>query len=152
MSVYRCKYFKIEELVCNHVMANYGEGQQWSFLDENLKKTIDIIHEILDTPLTINQPASGRYQCGMRCHLCDLVKTSKSPYISAHVQGKAVDLHLTPKATMSAEEARLKIQESAYKLPCNIRFEHLQKGEPIGWIHVDVRDNAQDKKVVWFDV
>lgn len=41
MSVYKCKYFKIQELVCNHVMQSYSEEQIWSFLDEDLKKTLD---------------------------------------------------------------------------------------------------------------
>lgn len=27
MSVYKCKYFKIQELVCNHVMQSYSEEQ-----------------------------------------------------------------------------------------------------------------------------
>lgn len=51
MSIYKCKYFQIEELVCNHVLQSYPENQAWSFLDEDLKKTIDVIREILDISL-----------------------------------------------------------------------------------------------------
>ncbi len=56
MSIYKCKYFQIEELVCNHVLQSYPENQAWSFLDEDLKKTIDVIREILDISFVINQP------------------------------------------------------------------------------------------------
>ena len=76
MSVYKCKYFKIQELVCNHVMQSYSEEQIWSFLDEDLKKTLDIIREILGVPLTINQPKMKVYQRGLRCHLCNLVQNN----------------------------------------------------------------------------
>ena len=69
MSVYKCKYFKIQELVCNHVMQSYSEEQIWSFLDEDLKKTLDIIREILGVPLTINQPKMKVYQRGLRLSL-----------------------------------------------------------------------------------
>ena len=50
MSVYKCKHFKIQELVCNHVMQHYSEEQIWSFLDEDLKKILDIIRERLNLP------------------------------------------------------------------------------------------------------
>lgn len=153
MSVYKCKHFKIDELVCNHVLSYYkNQDQLWSFLDENLKKTIDIIREILGVPLIINQHGAGHHQRGMRCHLCDLVTTNLSPYISTHMQGKAADLILSSEANMTAEQARHRIEQSSVKLPCNIRFEHNQNGKPITWIHVDVRDNPQNKKVYWFDV
>lgn len=56
MSVYKCKYFKIQELVCNHVMQSYSEEQIWSFLDEDLKKTLDIIREILVFLLQLISP------------------------------------------------------------------------------------------------
>jgi len=152
MSIYKCKHFKIEELVCNHVMKSYSEGQIWSFLDENLKKTLDIIRERLNVPLTVNQPKMGIFQRGLRCHLCDLVKNNNGPYITTHIQGKAADLLLPADCGMTAEDARKEIEKFADELPCNIRFEHLQKGKPISWIHIDVRDNAEDKKVYWFDV
>ena len=152
MSVYKCKYFKIQELVCNHVMQSYSEEQIWSFLDEDLKKTLDIIREILGVPLTINQPKMKVYQRGLRCHLCNLAQNNKTPYITTHIQGKAVDILLPADCGMTAESARHKVQESADKLPCNIRFEHLQKGVPISWVHVDVRDNEKDEKVYWFNV
>jgi hypothetical protein len=152
MSVYKCKHFKIQELVCNHVMQHYSEEQIWSFLDEDLKKTLDIIRERLNLPLTINQPKMGTFQRGLRCHLCDLVKNNKSPYISAHIQGKAVDILLPANCGITAEDARHKIEGFADELPCNIRFEHRQKGIPISWVHIDVRDNADNKKVYWFDV
>ena len=94
----------------------------------------------------------GTFQRGLRCHLCDLVKNNKSPYISAHIQGKAVDILLPANCGITAEDARHKIEGFADELPCNIRFEHRQKGILISWVHIDVRDNADNKKVYWFDV
>jgi hypothetical protein len=131
-------------------MQHYSEEQIWSFLDEDLKKILDIIRERLNLPLTINQPKMGVFQRGLRCHQCDLVKNNKSPYISAHVQGKAVDILLPANCGITAEKARQDIEDFADELPCNIRFEHMQNGVPISWVHVDVRDNADDKKVYWF--
>lgn len=104
MSVYKCKYFKIQELVCNHVMQSYSEEQIWSFLDEDLKKTLDIIREILGVPLTINQPKMKVYQRGLRCHLCNLVQNNKTPYITTHIQGKAVDILLPADCGMTAAD------------------------------------------------
>lgn len=152
MSIYKCKYFQIEELVCNHVLQSYPENQAWSFLDEDLKKTIDVIREILNVPLIVNQPKLHIYQRGLRCHLCNLVINNKTPYITTHIQGKAVDLLLPVNYGMTAEDARHKIQVHADLLPCDIRFEHRQNGIPISWIHVDVRGNEKGEKVYWFDV
>lgn len=152
MSIYKCKHFRIEELVCNHVLQSYSENQAWSFLDEDLKKTIDIIREILNVPLTVNQPKLQVYQRGLRCHSCNLVKSNNTPYVTTHLQGKAADLVLPANCGMTAEDARHKIQIHADLLPCDIRFEHRQNGKPISWIHVDVRGNEKGEKVYWFDV
>lgn len=94
MGIYKCKYFQIEELVCNYVLQSYPENQAWLFWGEDLKNTIDVIREILNVPLIVNQPKFHIYQRDLRCHLCNLVINNKTPYITTHIQGKAVDLLL----------------------------------------------------------
>lgn len=144
--MYKCKYFKISELVCDHMLAKFSEETLWQILDENFKKTIDVVREILGKPMVCNSHKNGTHQRGVRCNLCDLVKNKKYCYQSAHVQGKAGDFTVQG---MSAEEARNIIIANKEKLPCNIRLEHKQNGVPIFWLHIDVRDAGE--KVYLFD-
>ena len=57
-------------------------------------------------------------QRGVRCNLCKLVKSKSTPYLSAHVLGKAGDFTVIG---LSAEEARQRILENADLLPYRLR-------------------------------
>ena len=70
-------------------------------------------------------------QRGMRCNRCDMVKAKTTPYISAHILGKAGDFTISG---IAAEAARKKIKENAHLLPCAIRVE-----EGVSWLHFDVK-------------
>ena len=72
------------------------------------------------------------HQRGLRCNLCELVKTKKSIYLTSHGFGKALDLTCSA-PTMTAEKMRELIKANASKLPCPIRIE---KG--VSWLHFDV--------------
>lgn len=137
------KYFSVKELVCDHTYAKYGE-RSWQFLDtEYLHALLIIRRDILQVPMTCN--SSAAHQRGLRCNMCDLVKSKKANYLSAHIFGKAGDF--TPKG-MTAEQARTIIRSHQDLLPCNIRME-----AGVTWLHFDVLPQyGIDQKVYEFRV
>lgn len=135
MSTKRCKYFSIEELVCDHMLKKYNENTLWGFLDDKFKETIDFIREHLNSPMLCNY--NDFHQRGMRCNMCPIVKSKTTPYLSAHVLGKAGDFNVEG---MSAEVARNKIIELEPILSYPIRLE-----KDVTWVHIDVMDFGQGK-------
>lgn len=134
-------YFNIKELVCPHVHQKYGETA-WMFLSTQLLHTLLIIRtEILNKPMVVNN-GSNWTQRGMRCNMCQIVKDKKSPYLSAHVTGNAVDFNCNG---ITAEEIRKSIAEHKDKLPYSIRLE-----KDVNWVHVDVYDNLSSNKIEYF--
>lgn len=121
-------FFSVDELVCNHTIARWGEAS-WQFLDTDFLHCLLVIRrDILGKPMWCN--STQKKQRGLRCNRCEMVKGKTSVYLSAHILGKAGDFSITG---MTAEEARRKIKENAHLLPCNIRIE---KG--VSWLHFDV--------------
>lgn len=137
------QHFQVNELVCKHTFDKYGE-RSWQFLDtEALRVLLILRREVLRVPLICN--AGQHSQRGLRCNLCDLVKTKTlkgSLYLSQHVLGKAFDL--TAK-TMAAEQMRKAIEANADKFPVPIRVE-----DDVTWLHVDVLDGGSGKQVYRF--
>lgn len=137
------QFFSIKELVCDHTYAKHGE-RSWQFLDTDYLHALLIIRrDILQVPMTCN--SSAAHQRGLRCNMCDLVKSKKANYLSAHILGKAGDF--TPKG-MTAEQARTIIRSHQDLLPCNIRME-----AGVTWLHFDVLPQyGIDQKVYEFRV
>lgn len=135
------QYFGIKELVCPHVYEKFGESA-WQFLDARLLHTLYVIREIVGRPVIVNNWAKGGSysQRGLRCNVCPLVKEKTSlekVYLSAHVQGIAVDFHVPG---MTTAEVRRLIIDNQRLLPYPIRIER----DTDGWIHIDLRnDNLQ---------
>ena len=92
--MYKCKHFKIQELVSPIVYNQWGD-KAWMFFDEDFLKDLDIIREHWGRAIIVNNWANGGNlkQCGLRSNLDDLVKNKKTLYLSAHCMGKAVDMH-----------------------------------------------------------
>lgn len=123
------KYFDIEELVCDHIVAKWGEAA-WQFLDTDLLHCLLVVRrDIVQKPIYVNSKSA--HQKGMRCNRCDLVKSKNTVYLSSHILGKAVDM--TVPAIPDAEKVRELIRKNANLLPCNIRLE-----KDVSWIHMDV--------------
>ena len=121
-------YFQISELVCDHTHSKWGE-RAWQFLDTDyLNALLTIRRDILQLPMVCNTKTS--VQRGLRCNMCELVKSKDSTYLSSHVLGKAGDF--TVKG-LTAEQARQRIKATAHLLPCNIRLE-----DKVNWLHIDV--------------
>lgn len=124
------RYFTIDELVCTHILTRWA-GRSWQFLDTDYLHTLLVIRrDILQRPMYCNDHNNGAHQHGMRCNMCDLVRSKAAAYLSSHVLGKAGDFTVSG---MTAEEARRKIKAFGHRLPCNVR---LEKG--VSWLHIDV--------------
>lgn len=144
--MYKCKYFKIEELVSKAVLNKYGD-HSWSFIDVRLLKTLDFLREQLDKSITINNWKWGGHlsQRGLRENTCEIVKKKTSLnriYLSGHVQGIAADFDVKG---MSAEEVRQWIIKNQDSLPYSVRLEG-----KVSWVHLDMRETS--KKVYVFNV
>ncbi len=140
-------YFGIKELVCKHVYEQWGE-RAWQFLDERLLRTIHAVRLILGKPMIANNWArGGSYdERGLRCNVCILVREKTSlekVYLSAHIFGKAIDFHVPG---MTDEEVRRKIIDNQHRLPYPIRIER----DTCGWVHIDVRNEDDENKIVLF--
>ena len=122
------RFFDVDELVCDHTFSKWGE-KAWQFLDTDLLWCLLIIRrDIIKMPMYCN--SRSQHQRGLRCNMCQMVKSKTSVYLSSHIFGKALDLSCP---TMKAEKMRELIKANAHKLPCPIRIE---KG--VSWLHFDV--------------
>lgn len=135
------KYFGIKELVCPHVYEVWGENA-WQFLDDRMLANLVFIREGIGKPIVVNNWAKGgEYsQRGLRCNTCLLVieKTDlRKVYLSAHIQGKAVDFNVVG---MTAEEVRQWIIDHADEMPYPLRLER-----DVSWVHMDVRNKSVEK-------
>ena len=133
--------FKISELVCADVYNRFGEGA-WRFLDDRILQVLYILRfEIFDAPITINN-GKNYTQRGLRCNRCQLVRSKSTPYLSAHVLGKAFDMDVKG---YTADEARQKIKANLAKFPFPIRME-----SGVSWLHIDVIDMGSGAKLTMF--
>lgn len=92
--MYKCQHFSIQELVSPVVYNKWGQ-QSWMFFDEDVLCELDLIRDNLGAPIIINNWHKGGSlkQCGLRSNMDELVKNKKTLYLSAHIMGKAFDLH-----------------------------------------------------------
>jgi len=86
MRYYRCKHFRLRELVPSHVLKAKGQ-MAWKFIDPDVLEAGDVLRELYG-PLYINGVLGGKKfnWSGLR--------TSESGYspLSAHFRGCALDL------------------------------------------------------------
>jgi hypothetical protein len=124
------QFFDLEELVCNHTFSKFKTAS-WQFLDTNFLHALLVIRrDILKKPMYCNNHSAGTYQRGLRCNMCNLVKSKASIYLSSHILGKAGDFTV---AGITAEQARQMIKANAHLLPYPIRME-----AGVSWLHFDV--------------
>ena len=136
------EYFSISELVCPHILNEWG-ARAWQFLSTDYLHALLIIRrDILKAPMSCNNGTTYT-QRGMRCNRCQIVKNKLKLYISSHLLGQAGDFSVKG---MSAEQAREKIKENADLLPCNVRLEG-----GVTWLHIDTlpQEGITDKVYVF---
>lgn len=122
------RYFDITELVCDHTFVKFGE-RSWQFLDTHALWCLLIIRrDIVKMPMYCNSKSA--HQKGLRCNMCQLVKSKGAIYLTMHSFGKAFDLTCPG---MKAEKMRELIKANAHLFPCPIRIE-----ADVNWLHFDV--------------
>lgn len=137
------KYFDIEELVCDHVLGVWG-NQAWQFFDTAFLETLLILRrDVIQRPMYCNNHSKGVYQRGLRCNMCELVKSKERPYLSAHIFGKGGDFSIEGVSGIKEMDyIRSKIRVLAGGLPYPIRME-----AGVSWLHIDVMPTPNGSKV-----
>lgn len=137
IQMYKCKYFKINELVHPDLLKQFGEAKCWMFFDERLLRFIDWLREQYGS-IVIN--SATLKNCGARP-----IGTSVGAGFSAHKLWRAFDCHIVnieKKAKNKKEKANLYkevrqriLKEKDWSFIC---FETTTENkEAIWWLHVD---------------
>lgn len=136
--MYKCKHFKIYELVDKKTFETTPEWKLWVAFDDRLLKLIDFLREEFGVSITINSWKWGgdRQWSGLR------TSASKwySPW-SQHSFGRAVDMRFKG---ITAPEIRKQLKEMMVQgkldhITTSITCEENKGGVPISWVHLDVR-------------
>lgn len=135
------KYFKLNELVCPHCVKQYGD-KAWQFISTELLSTIYVLRtKVINRPMIVNN-SSSYTQRGLRCNMCQLVKSKNKPYMSAHCLGKAIDFHCND---LTPEQCRQLIKKNINEFEYPIRLE-----EGVNWVHVDTYTLDDNIKLTTF--
>lgn len=141
--IYKCRHFKLQELVSPVVFDKHGEFA-WAFFDAGILKDLDKIREKFGSAIIINSWLFGGQttQCGYRSNLEPLVKEQKGLYCSPHTMGKAFDLHAYDNASLF--DLIYKMIEKG-ELSAIKRLETRNKTHD-NWVHID---SFQSDKIVF---
>ena len=131
--MYKCKHFKIQELVSPIVYSQWGD-KAWMFFDEDVLQDLDTIRETYGSPIIINNWATGLKQCGLRSNMDEMVKSKKTLYLSAHTMGKGFDLHCFYGHNNKLWQHCYNLIKSK-KLKAFKRLENIKNTN--GWTHID---------------
>lgn len=142
------KYFKLQELVPNHIYNLRGE-KAWELLDQRALLTLQWLREQLGECVVNNWHVGGQYsQSGLRTHefhqqdgITNMkdAKIKMNDSMSQHKYGRAFDCKFK---RYTADQAREWIKENWHKsgLPWAITLE-----EDVSWLHFDVRTQPENK-------
>lgn len=133
--MYKCKYFKIEELVSRSIFEKYGDIA-WQFFDPLALRTLDQIREQFGQLLVNNWHSGGTLQYrGYREKACTVGAVN-----SQHRHGRAFDCS---SKMFSAEDMRAVILTHQHKFPLLAVIEM-----DVSWLHFDVRNINTDSGIV----
>jgi len=133
MKQYKCKHFKLYELVDKATWKNYGQFA-WNFLDPRLLMALDQLRDALG-PITVNDwKWGGKFQWrGLRTTKC-----RQGAGMSQHRFGRAVDFDVKG---MTPQDVRnyIRTHFEDFGIFCIER--------KVNWIHMDVRNCNPLKEV-----
>lgn len=124
--------FDIKELVCKHCYDKFKD-LSWQFLSTEILSTLYTLRfEIFKCPMIINNwSTNGTFsQRGLRCNMCQLIKSKKVIYLTPHGQGKAIDFNVK---NLTIEETKNLIRQNKQKFEYPVRLE----ANTTTWCHVD---------------
>lgn len=124
--------FDIKELVCKHCYDKFKD-LSWQFLSTEILSTLYTLRfEIFKCPMIINNwSTNGTFsQRGLRCNMCQLIKSKKSIYLTPHGQGKAIDFNVK---NLTIEETKNLIRQNKQKFEYPVRLE----ANTTTWCHID---------------
>ena len=124
---YRCKYFKIEELVHPNLLTTIPEDILWSMFDDRLLRVADRYRENYG-PIFIN--GRGLVDCGLR----EIDSKTGAKY-SAHKFGRALDLHIISIENLDLPKEEKIERYNRVRRECiyaDINYE-----DNISWLHID---------------
>lgn len=140
--MYKCKYFKIQELVNPSLLKEYGEDVCWMLFDDRILRWADYCREKYG-PIGINY--GGMVDCGAR----DLF-SSTGAKLSAHKFFRALDLHVLdienknlPKTQKAIEYKKIRDELLKNKDWEFINFEISVGSEGITWLHGDTYNRVK---------
>ncbi|MGL5209051.1 hypothetical protein [Cetobacterium sp.] len=144
--MYKCKYFKIQELVCPHVYKKYGD-KAWEFFNKEFLKDLDTIREVLEVPIVINNwHINGSYkESGNRCQLCSKVAkkiANKELNMSMHNLYQAFDLK--PKG-LEIKKAVEMIMDNVHRFKVIKRIEN--PDYTLTWLHIDTKGHHKGIRI-----
>ena len=144
--MYKCKYFKIQELVCPHVYKKYGD-KAWEFFSEELLKDLDTVREVLGVPIIINNwHIEGQYkESGNRCQFCSIVAkkiANKELNMSMHNLYQAFDLK--PKG-LEIKKAVEMILDNVHRFKVIKRIENPDYTST--WLHIDTKGHHKGIRI-----
>lgn len=142
---YRCKYFKIEELVHPDLLKEIPEDILWSMFDTRLLMVADYLREEYG-PIFVN--SRGLVNCGLRP-----MNSKVGAKYSAHKYGRALDLHICSiedKNSTKEEKVKFynKVREN-FLIEEDVMFEKddivnrcVNFEDNISWLHIDTYNRA----------
>ena len=137
--MYKCKYFKIYELVPPTVYQERGH-KAWELLDENLLRVIDELRNIFGSATINSWKWGGEFKwSGLRTANCKI----GSKY-SQHRFGRAADMKFK---NISPKEVRAIIKNDARFWGRVMGIKCIENKTP-SWLHVDVRNY---KPIKWIN-
>ena len=147
--VYKCRFFKVQELVSPQVYQKYGEFC-WKFFSDLIKIDLDTIRNYHGYGIIINDWVFGgkNYtQCGLRSNLDPIVASKKTLYCSAHCMAKAFDLHSAYSNYKLYKDIEYLKEHGMLKAVRRIESRQSTKD---GWVHIDEFDTEFINKLEVF--
>ena len=135
--MYRCRYFKIRELVPPS-MLKYSEDRLWLLFDDRLLRAIDDIRDIYGS-IYINSTSLGLTQCGFR------TSSSTGAELSQHRYGRAADIHIADieHKGLSRDDKAKAYDAVRKELMEDVRFDCLNFEDGITWLHIDIGNRSK---------
>lgn len=134
--MYKCKHFKIQELVPPSLLEILPEQMAWKLMDEKVLRLADYLKERYspDNPVVINNWSWGGAftQSGLRTK--DYEKFNKN---SRHPYGDALDIKF-PKEPWLVDKIREDIRKEGSAFPYITEVE-----EDVSWLHVSTSTRYQ---------